>query len=192
MAGHERERFRRRGLLAAERGEQRAGILRARQAQQPRPRQSARVEHVARSIEQPDDADVATPGRGNLIGQRAADAAESEQHDVGVRLRQRPPAADLRQLKRRVDPARRFGRVGRPTTTNEILRSDDPCAIATTLMPPASSAVNTRAQMPGVPTMPSPTTAITAMWRRAVTPSISPCASSWRRPWRTPATARSA
>ena len=104
---------------------------------------------------------------GDLIGQRAADAAETEQHDVRARLRQRPAAADLRQLKRGVDPARGFRPHPRPTTTNEMLRSDDPCAMATTLMPPASSAVNTRAEMPGVPAMPSPTTATTDICVRA-------------------------
>ena len=88
------ERLRRRRLVAAERGEQRAGILVARQAEQARPRKSARVEDVAGPIEQSDDAHVvalATVG-GNLIRQRASDAAESEQHDIGVRLDSgRPP-----------------------------------------------------------------------------------------------------
>ena len=59
-----------------------------------------------------------------------------------------------------------------------MFRSDEPCAMATTLMRPAASAVNTRAAMPGVPAMPSPTTAITAMPGFAVTLSISPLAIS--------------
>ena len=46
-------------------------------------------------------------------------------------------------------------------TTNEMLRSDEPCAMATTLILAVARAVKTRAAMPGVPTMPSPTTAIT-------------------------------
>src|SRR5688572_32614540 len=71
-----------------------------------------------------------------------------------------------------------------------MLRSDDPCAMATTLMPPASSAVNTRAEMPGVPAMPSPTTATTDICVRALTPSIQPCAISSRRPCFRHATAR--
>ncbi len=51
----------------------------------------------------------------------------------------------------------------RIVTANEMLRSDEPCAIATTLMPPVESAEKTRAAMPGAPAMPSPTTATTAM-----------------------------
>ena len=49
--------------------------------------------------------------RGDLVGQRAADAAEAEQHDVGARARRRPAAADLRELERGVDAARGFGGV---------------------------------------------------------------------------------
>ena len=89
-------------------------------------------------------------------------------------------AADLRQLERGVDAPRRFGRVCSAVTANEMLRSDEPCAIATTLMPPAASAENTRAATPGAPTMPSPTTATTAMPARAVTLSMRPLASSSR------------
>ena len=65
-------------------------------------------------------------------------------------------------------------------TANEMFRSDDPCAIATTLIDPAASAENTRAATPGAPAMPSPTTAMTAMPGRAVTLSTSPLASSSR------------
>ena len=60
------------------------------------------------------------------------------------------------------------------------------------LMPPPSSAENTRAAMPGVPAMPSPTTAITETPRRTLTPSINPVSISWRNAWLTPRTARSA
>jgi hypothetical protein len=42
-----------------------------------------------------------------------------------------------------------------------MLRSDEPCAIATTLMPPEESAEKTREAMPGAPAIPSPTTAMT-------------------------------
>ena len=73
-----------------------------------------------------------------------------------------------------------------------MFRSDDPCAIATTLMPAVASAPKTRAEMPGVPTMPSPTTAMTAMPGRAVTLSITPVASSSLKARRTLATPRSA
>ena len=55
-----------------------------------------------------------------------------------------------------------------------MLSSDDPCAMATTLIPPAASAEKTPAAMPGVPCMPSPTTAIVAMPVPTSTPSISP------------------
>ena len=159
---------------ATERGEQFAGVLLARQLQQAAARDAPRIEDVARPIEQADDADLAlTVGRGDLIGERAADAAEAEEHDVGARRRRGAAAADLRQLKRGVDAARRLGGlIG--VTANEMLRSDEPCAIATTLMPPVASAENTRAATPGVPTMPSPTTATTAMPGRAVTLSIEP------------------
>ena len=58
------------------------------------------------------------------------------------------------------------------STTTEMFRSDDACAIATTLMPPVSSAVKTRAEMPRVPAMPSPTTATTESEVRADTRSI--------------------
>ena len=44
-----------------------------------------------------------------------------------------------------------------------MFRSDEPWAMATTLMCAEASAENTRAAMPGVPAMPSPTTAITAI-----------------------------
>ena len=50
-----------------------------------------------------------------------------------------------------------------------MFRSDDACAMATTLMPPVSSAVKTRAEMPRVPAMPSPTTATTESEVRADT-----------------------
>jgi hypothetical protein len=48
------------------------------------------------------------------------------------------------------------------------LSSEDPCAIATTLSPALASAENTRDATPGVPTIPSPTTAMTDMSLRAV------------------------
>ena len=48
--------------------------------------------------------------------------------------------------------------------------------MATTLTPAAASDENTRAATPGVPTMPSPTTATTAMPGRDVTLSIRPLA----------------
>ena len=72
--------------------------------------------------------------RGDLIGERAADAAESEQDDVGRGAGCAAAAADLRQLKRRVHAPRRLRRIVGRSTANEMLRSDDPCAMATTLM----------------------------------------------------------
>ena len=48
------------------------------------------------------------------------------------------------------------------STTKEMLSSDEPCAIAITLIREAESAVKTRAATPGVPAIPRPTTAITA------------------------------
>ena len=73
-----------------------------------------------------------------------------------------------------------------------MLRSDEPCAIATTLMRPAARAVNTRAAIPGVPAMPSPTTAMTAMPGFDVTLSMSPLAISPPKTLRMLRTARSA
>ena len=73
-----------------------------------------------------------------------------------------------------------------------MLRSDDPCAIATTLIFAVASAEKTRAAMPGVPAMPSPTTASTAMPGLAVTLSIRPLAISPLNIWRMLLTARSA
>jgi len=62
----------------------------------------------------------------------------------------------------------------RASTTTEMLSSELPCAIATTLIFAAASAVNTAAATPGVPCMPRPTTATVAMPRLSSTPSISP------------------
>ena len=66
------------------------------------------------------------------------------------------------------------------STTTEMLSSEEPWAMATTLIPPAASAENTPAAMPGVPCMPRPTTAIVAMPGLTSTPSISPRAISPR------------
>ena len=63
------------------------------------------------------------------------------------------------------------------STTNEMLSSDEPCAMAMTLTRPEARAEKTRAATPGVPAIPRPTTAITATPRRAVTPSTRPAAS---------------
>ena len=54
-----------------------------------------------------------------------------------------------------------------------MLSSDDPCAIATMLMPPSASAENTRAATPGVPCIPRPTTASVARFDSTSTSSIS-------------------
>ena len=99
-------------------------------------------------------------GRDDLIRRARGRRGRSRAGRRRCRLPARHAAADLRKLERRVDAARRFRRIGRSTTT-EMFRSDDACAMATTLMPPVSSAVKTRAEMPRVPAMPSPTTATT-------------------------------
>ena len=62
----------------------------------------------------------------------------------------------------------------RASTTTEMLSSELPCAIATTLIRPAARAENTAAATPGVPCMPSPTTATVAMPGLTSMPSISP------------------
>ncbi len=58
-------------------------------------------------------------------------------------------------------------------TTKEMFSSDEPCAMATTLIPPAASAEKTRDAMPGVPAIPRPTTEIVESPARSSTPSIS-------------------
>ena len=59
-------------------------------------------------------------------------------------------------------------------TTNEMLSSDDPCAMATMLILASASAANTRAAMPRWPAIPIPTTATVASPERESMPSISP------------------
>src|SRR5207253_617704 len=61
------------------------------------------------------------------------------------------------------------------STTSERFSSDEPCAVAITLIRASASAENTRAAMPGVPAIPSPTTTSVARPVRTSTPSI-----SWR------------
>jgi hypothetical protein len=73
-----------------------------------------------------------------------------------------------------------------------MFRSEDPWAIATTLMRPDASAEKTRAAIPGVPAMVSPTMASTAIPGRAVTSSISPLAISAANAFLMLVTARSA
>ena len=97
--------------MAAERREQRAGVLVACQPEQARAGQASRIEHVAGSIEQADDADVAGGGGGDLVRQRAADAAESQQHHVGVSLGDGTATANLRELEGGVYSSRRLWRL---------------------------------------------------------------------------------
>ena len=106
--------------------------------------------------------------------QRAADVAEAEQDDLHPLGLDHRAAADARELERGVDPPLALRRPPSPSTTTEMLSSEEPCAIATTLILPAASAEKTPAAMPGVPCMPSPTTAIVAMPGSSSTPSISP------------------
>ena len=95
--------------MAPQRREQRAGVLLAREPEQAPSRQAARLEDVSGSIQQADDADVrVSVRRGDLIRERAAHAAEAEQHDVRPRLGDRLPSADLRELKRGMDLLRRL------------------------------------------------------------------------------------
>jgi len=54
-----------------------------------------------------------------------------------------------------------------------MFSSDEPCAIATMLMPPSASAEKTRAATPGVPCMPRPTTANVARFDSTSMSSIS-------------------
>jgi hypothetical protein len=86
------------------------GILFARELEQPFSRETARREHISRSVEQADDPDVGVAvGGADLIGQRAADAPESQKHHIGAGHGHGPAAADLRQLKGRVYPAHGLG-----------------------------------------------------------------------------------
>src|SRR5437016_2149487 len=61
----------------------------------------------------------------------------------------------------------------RASTTTEMFSSDDPWAMAMTLIPACASAPKTRAAIPGVPAIPSPTTTSVATPGRSSTPSIS-------------------
>ena len=124
VAGHHRQRLGGRGRTPAERRQQFAAVLLARQLRQPPARDAARLEDVAGAIEQSDDAHLpAAVRRANLIRERAADAAEAEEHDVGARRGWRASAADLRQLERGVDASRGFRRlVGRDGERDVALR----------------------------------------------------------------------
>ena len=110
------------------------------------------VEHIAGAVEQPDDA--------NRGAGRSARRSDPRARGRPARIRAAPRrcAAPPASGRRRSSTAgTRRGRSEphpphpRRSTANEMLRSDDPCAIATTLMPRAASAVNTRAAMPGRP-----------------------------------------
>ena len=59
-----------------------------------------------------------------------------------------------------------------------MLRSDDPCEIAITLIPSLPSAPNTVAAMPGVPRMRSPMAATTATGCSKISSTVSRCSSS--------------
>ncbi len=100
VAGHERQRIGRGGCAAAEIREQRTRILFSRQLQQAASRNAARFKHIARPIEEADDANarLAVAG-GHLVGERAADSPEPKQHDICRRRRLRPASADLGQLE---------------------------------------------------------------------------------------------
>ena len=167
---------------AAERRQQLALVLALREAGAAGARdRPARVEHVARAVEQPDDAHAAALRRTAIASTSARPTRPKPSSTTSVcGASGGAAAADLVELERGVDPPRGLRRLRPRATTNEMLRSDEPCAIAITLSPLRASAVNTRAAMPGVPAMPSPTTAITATPGRAATPSMRPRASSSR------------
>ena len=145
---------------AAERREQRAGVLLARQVEQPAAREAARLEDVAGAIEQADDAHrrlcrSARRSDRRARGRRGRSRAARRRCAASAAA---PSAADLRELKRRVDAARRLGGIvavddERDVALGRSLRDRDDVDAA------AASAENTRAAMPGVPAMPSPTTA---------------------------------
>ena len=78
------------------------------------------------------------------------------------------------------------------STAKEMFSSELPWAMAITLTWPSASDENTRAEMPGVPAMPLPTTATTATLPREVTPSTSPAAMSSLKTRRRACTARAA
>src|SRR5829696_9424066 len=84
--------------------------------------QAARIEHPARLVDQPDDAHgrAAVPRqRADLVDQLAADAADTEQDDVGaLRTPADLAAADLVEVEGVVHRAERRGHLS-PSTTNE-------------------------------------------------------------------------
>ncbi len=67
-------------------------------------------------------------------GQRAPDLTEPEQDDLHPLGLDHRAARDPRELKGGVDPPLRLGGLRRRSTTTEMLSSDEPCAMATTLI----------------------------------------------------------
>ena len=120
------------------------------------------IEDVARPVEEADDADARRRRRGLRAGRRgpARPGRSREGRRPGGALRRpcrrRSSRAGTRRGSRRVASAEPAA-----VTAKEMLRSEEPWAIAITLTPAAASDEKTRAAMPGVPAIPSPTTAIT-------------------------------
>ena len=167
------------GGLAAERRQECARILLARQLQQPPAREAARLEHVARAIEQSDHAHGRLPVRSARPSDRRAHGPPGRTR--GTRRRCAARRAGRRRRSSTAGTPRGRGAPPRPPASaghgerdvplRRALRDRDDVDAAA-----EASAENTRAAMPGLPAMPSPTTAITAMPGRAVTLSMRPLA----------------
>src|SRR5271155_2279672 len=78
----------------------------------------------------------------------------------------------------------------RSSTTNEMLHSDEPWAMAMMFTPSRPSALNVLPATPGVPCMFSPTTATTAIFGSTVMCSTFSCATSWTNSLRNASTVR--
>ena len=107
-------------------------------------------------------------------GERAPDLPEAEQHHLHPLGPDHRAAGDAGELEAPRGSGAAPPPPPRASTTTEMLSSDEPWAMATTLIPPAARAENTPAATPGVPCMPRPTTATVAMPGLTSTPSISP------------------
>src|SRR5450830_974747 len=77
-----------------------------------------------------------------------------------------------------------------PSTAKLMLHSDEPCAMDSTFTFARATAAKTFAAIPGVPRIPSPTAAMTAMGARAFTESIAPVRRSQRNSCSSAATVR--
>ena len=127
-----------RSALAAQRREQRAPVLALGQPQQPPAREAARVEDVARAVERgPRCGTGRRPAPAAIWSASARPTRPKPSSTTSVRgaAGGRPPPI-FDELEGGVDAARRLGGRRAASTTNEMLSSEEPWAMAITLTPP--------------------------------------------------------